>query len=80
MNLFSLSLGQLDRRIRCKSGRDRLFASAETTETGERRSLFVNLYFQVFNLFKRLEFMRGGKEVDRAWKDREPKNYLSFNP
>jgi hypothetical protein len=34
--------------------------------------LFVNLYFQVFNLFKRLEFMRGGKEVNHAWEDRKP--------
>jgi hypothetical protein len=47
-------------------------ADVEGRRTGNWRSLFQVSILRVSNLFKKLEFMRGAKEVNRAQKDREP--------
>ena len=39
-------------------------------ETGVDGVCFQDLRFQVFNVFKRLRFRRGGKEANHALKDR----------
>jgi len=59
--LFSLSLGQLDRGIRRKSGRGCLSPGANQVETGDCRSFLENLYFSCFQPFQEVGIYEGWK-------------------
>ena len=70
MILFSLSLGQLDRRIRCKSGRDCLSLGANQVEIGDWRSFLPRVGFSGFQSFQEDRILEMGEEVEDRQRDR----------
>ncbi len=78
--LFSVGPRQLDRSIRCKSGRDDFRAGAETGKTGYSRFLFVNLYFSGFQSFREVGIYEGCKRGQMCIKRPGTGRLLSSEP